>query len=279
MGTISDFVAAFRRDRSQYETIEKDVEVLCKEALRSIDFLWQSRVKAAKSLEDKLRARNDKYKNESANVADACDLVAGRIILARWLDIEKVEKIVGGTFNIINRSQHPKPGRDIGILQARFRGYDGLHFYVTRQTPQDVHLYNLVIEIQVMSAFMWAFSILDHDITYKKLSGEPNEGLLRSLDLLKGIANVGEIGLQIFDTQFLPVAKLASQQHGISPELQATIRSVAVEVRFDENDKQCLRDLRLTDPRDDKSRIQASKDQLLEGSCSWVLEDRAFVDW
>lgn len=279
MGTISAFVTAFRRDRHQYERIEKDVEALCKNALRGIDFLWQSRVKAAKSLEDKLKARNDKYEDEPANVADACDLVAGRIILSRWLDIEKVEKIVEGTFNITNRSQHPKPGRDIGNLRARFRGYDGLHFYVTRHHPPDVRLSDLVIEIQVMSAFMWAFSILDHDITYKKLSGEPDKNMLQSLDLLKGIANIGEIGLQIFDAQFLPVAKLSSQQYGISSELQATIRSVAVEVRFDENDKQCLRNLRLTDPRDDKSRIEASKDQLLEGSCSWILEDRAFVDW
>ena len=277
--SISDFVAVFRRDRFQYELVEKDVEFLCKNALQNIDFLWQSRVKAPDSLEVKLKARNDKYKNESANVADACDLVAGRVILARWLDIQKVENIVRGTFNIVNRSQHPKPGRDIGNLQARFRGYDGLHFYVTRQVPPSVPLSNLVIEIQVMSAFMWAFSILDHDITYKKLSGEPDKGLLESLDLLKGIANVGEKGLQIFDAQFLPAAKLSSQQIGASPELHATIRSVAAEVGFDENDKQCLRELRMTDPRDDKSRIEISKDQLLKGSCSWVFEDRAYIDW
>ena len=277
--SISDFVAVFCRDRSQYEIVERDVEILCKNVLQDIDFLWQSRVKSPTSLEVKLKARNDKYRNESANVADACDLVAGRIILARWLDIEKVENILRATFNIVNRSQHPKLGRDIGNLQARFRGYDGLHFYVTLKVPPAVPLDDLVIEIQVMSAFMWAFSILEHDITYKKLSGEPDENLLQSLDLLKGIANVGEIGLQIFDAQFLPAAKLSSQQHGVSPELQATIRSVAAEVGFDENDTRCLRGLRLTDPRDDKSRIEAGKDHLLEGSCSWVLEDRAYIDW
>ena len=279
MATISDFVTAFDRDRPQYELIEKDVEALCKKALRGIDFLWKSRVKAAKSLDAKLRARNNEYKDESANVAEAWDLVAGRIILARWRDIEKVESIVKGTFNVIHRTQHPRLGRDIGNLQARFRGYDGLHFYVTRQSSPDTHLYDLVIEIQIMSAFMWAFSTLDHDITYKRLCGEPDEALLRSLDLLKGIANVGEIGLQIFDTQILPVAKSSSHQHDISPQLQATIRSVAAEVRLDENDQRCLRDLRLTDPRHDKERIEASKDQLLEGSCSWVLEDPAFIDW
>ena len=225
-------------------------------------------MKAPNSLEVKLKARNNKYKNKFANIANTCDLVTRRVILARWLDIQKVENIVRGTFNIVNRSQHPKPERDIGNLQARFRGYDGLHFYVTRQVPSSVPLSNLIIEIQVMSAFMWAFSILNYDITYKKLLGEPDKSLLQSLDLLKEIANIEEKDLQIFNAQFLPAAKLSSQQIGANSELHATIRSVAAEVELNENNIQCLRDLRLTDPRDDKSRIEISKDQLLKGSYS-----------
>ena len=226
-----------------------------------------------------MKARSENYNNESANVADTCDLVAGRIILARWVDFKRVEKIIETNFNVLNRSQHPKHGRDIGSLHSRFRGYDGLHFYVKRHFSADKYLQDLVIEIQIMSAFMWAFSTLDHDITYKKLSGEPDENTLQSLDLLKGIANLGEIGLQIFDAQFLSAAKLSPQQRGISSELQATVRFVAGEVKFEEDDKQCLRNLRVTDPRDDKSRIEVGKDRLLEGSCSWILEDPAFIDW
>jgi hypothetical protein len=37
--------------------------------------------------------------------------------------------------------------------------------------------------------------------------------------------------------------------------------------------------LLLTDPRDDKIRIEASKDNVLEGSCTWVFGDPAFVSW
>ena len=279
MGAISDFVAAFCRDYDQYLTVEKEVEALCKDALRGIEFLWQSRVKAAESLEKKLKDRTDEYKNETENVADVKDLVAGRIILARWLDFEHVEEIVNQNFNVRGRTQHPKHGQNAVNLQARFRGYDGLHFHVTRQGSSDEQSCNPVIEIQVMSAFMWAFSTLEHDITYKRLHGEPDEVLLSDLDLLKGIANLGEIGLQMYDKRVFPVAKLSSQQRDINPDLQATIRTVAAEVVFDEDDRQCLRDLRLTDPRHDKQRIEASKDPLLEGSCSWVLEDSAFVDW
>lgn len=193
MGAISDFIEAFERDRDQYLVIEQDVEALCRNALQGIDFLWQSRVKATKSLDVKLKGRNHQYEDELANVADAYDLIAGRIILARWLDIEKVEEIVKSIFNLKNRSQHPKPERDIGNLQARFRGYDELHFYVRRRGPSTIRFPDLVIEIQVMSPFMWGFTMLDHDIRYKELHGEPTEEILRSLELLKGIANLGEI--------------------------------------------------------------------------------------
>jgi NACHT domain len=42
---------------------------------------------------------------------------------------------------------------------------------------------------------------------------------------------------------------------------------------------QCLRDLRSTDPRDDKIRIERSKDDLLKDSYIWILNDPAFTDW
>lgn len=282
MGAISDFVAVFSRDSDKYLTIEKEVKALCEQALRAqhIEFLWQSRVKATESLEKKLRDRIDNYNDESENVADVKDLVAGRIILARWLDIEHVEKIVGQLFNVKGRAQHPKHGQNTVNSQARFRGYDGLHFHVTRQGRSDQQSYKPVIEIQVMSAFMWGFSTLEHDIEYKRLHGEPNEGLLLSLEMLKGIANTGEIALQMYDNQFFPAAKVSFEKGEFDPaKMQSSIRTVVAEVRLNEDDKKCLHDLKLTDPRHDMERIKTTKDQVLEGSCSWVLDDSAFVDW
>ncbi|CZR63606.1 related to vegetatible incompatibility protein HET-E-1 [Phialocephala subalpina] len=41
----------------------------------------------------------------------------------------------------------------------------------------------------------------------------------------------------------------------------------------------CLRDLRLTDPRDDKKRIEDTKGGLLEGSYCWILENPDFQQW
>lgn len=47
----------------------------------------------------------------------------------------------------------------------------------------------------------------------------------------------------------------------------------------DETDKQCLRDIRETDPRDDKKRIQDTKGGLLTNSYQWILGHDDFCLW
>ncbi|KAH6977605.1 NACHT domain-containing protein [Ilyonectria destructans] len=47
----------------------------------------------------------------------------------------------------------------------------------------------------------------------------------------------------------------------------------------DDRDRQCLKDLRETDPRDDKARIQATKGGLLRDSYRWILDHDDFLRW
>ncbi|KAH6970522.1 NACHT domain-containing protein [Ilyonectria sp. MPI-CAGE-AT-0026] len=47
----------------------------------------------------------------------------------------------------------------------------------------------------------------------------------------------------------------------------------------DDRDKQCLKDLRETDPRDDKTRIQETKGGLLRDSYRWILDNDDFQRW
>lgn len=146
---------------------------------------------------------------------------------------------------------------------------------------------DLVIGIQVISGFMWNFAALEHATIYKSPHGQPSNTHVSRLEMLKGIANLGELGIQHFEELFHPgFQQLHSQQHDVTSCSQAAMIYLATDVagkvtqtQLDDDDKQCLRDLRVTDPRDDKSRIEASKDHLLEGSCSWVFEDPAFVEW
>lgn len=44
-------------------------------------------------------------------------------------------------------------------------------------------------------------------------------------------------------------------------------------------DNKCLADLRLTDPRDDKKRIEQTKGGLLKGSYRWILDNPDFRQW
>ncbi|KAF3034264.1 hypothetical protein E8E11_000545 [Didymella keratinophila] len=41
----------------------------------------------------------------------------------------------------------------------------------------------------------------------------------------------------------------------------------------------CLRDLRVTDPREDRARIEGDKDRLLRDCYAWILEDASFQQW
>jgi hypothetical protein len=42
---------------------------------------------------------------------------------------------------------------------------------------------------------------------------------------------------------------------------------------------ECLRDLRVTDPRDDRARIEGDKDRLLRDCYAWILDDASFQRW
>ncbi|KAJ4331972.1 hypothetical protein N0V95_009773, partial [Ascochyta clinopodiicola] len=43
--------------------------------------------------------------------------------------------------------------------------------------------------------------------------------------------------------------------------------------------RQCLRDLRVTDPREDRARIEGDKDKLLRDCYAWILNDASFQRW
>jgi hypothetical protein len=43
--------------------------------------------------------------------------------------------------------------------------------------------------------------------------------------------------------------------------------------------QKCIKDLRLSDPRDDKKRIEGTKGGLLEGLYDWILENSDFQQW
>ncbi|RYN74713.1 hypothetical protein AA0120_g12228 [Alternaria tenuissima] len=47
----------------------------------------------------------------------------------------------------------------------------------------------------------------------------------------------------------------------------------------DSEQQRCLRDLRVTDPREDRARIEGDKDRLLRDCYAWILDDVSFQRW
>jgi hypothetical protein len=50
-------------------------------------------------------------------------------------------------------------------------------------------------------------------------------------------------------------------------------------IQMEKEDQECIQHLRLTDPRDDKKRIEETKGGLLEDSYHWILEHSDFQQW
>jgi len=65
----------------------------------------------------------------------------------------------------------------------------------------------------------------------------------------------------------LPVCKVVSEH---KQQLQ---------IYHDEKDKECLKDLRITNPEDDKDTIIKAKGGLLIESCRWVMENESYQQW
>src|SRR5689334_21250846 len=64
----------------------------------------------------------------------------------------------------------------------------------------------------------------------------------------------------------------------VSIELQLA-NSTNAPVDFIKEELECVKHLRITDPRDDKKRIEETKGGLLEGSYHWVLDNANFQQW
>ena len=62
-------------------------------------------------------------------------------------------------------------------------------------------------------------------------------------------------------------------------QLVESARSLERKLIYDKADQACLQDLRQTDPRDEKARIEQSKGNLLKDSYRWILDNSDFQRW
>jgi hypothetical protein len=83
-------------------------------------------------------------------------------------------------------------------------------------------------------------------------------------------------------TRLSAIAETGKSQNAKLDSISSAIREqTKQQERIHETsaDNKCLADLRLTDPRDDKERIEETKGGLLKDSYRWVLENPDFRQW
>jgi hypothetical protein len=69
------------------------------------------------------------------------------------------------------------------------------------------------------------------------------------------------------------------EEPGIEAASEYLLPPTATRLSSNGEDRECIQHLRLTDPRDDKKRIEETKGGLLEDSYHWILENSDFQQW
>ncbi len=204
---ISQFVDRYRREFDYYEFAAKLVQAQLESALSSsgIRAIVTYRAKRPERLEAKLRQRNrDKapYESESQIYDDIVDLAGVRVALYFPGSVDEADKAVRANFDVsgkvkkfpVDEGRRPRP------FNKRFDGYRAQHYRVRLrevdlQEPQKRYAKALV-EIQVASVLMHAWSEVEHDLIYKPLQGTLSEDEYAILDELNGLVMAGEIALE-----------------------------------------------------------------------------------
>jgi ppGpp synthetase/RelA/SpoT-type nucleotidyltranferase len=205
---IDAYIARYAREVDYYQEAARLAAICCQALLRrnGMRGIVTHRAKGPERLRDKLIKRGQErkaakkrgFKTPEDIQADIIDLSGVRIALYFPADRVRVAKLLEDEFEVLKTKHFPEKGK--ARPGKRFDGYHATHFHVTLRggnvaSPGDRYL-SALIEIQVASVLMHAWSEVEHDMIYKPLSGELSEDELAILDELNGMVLAGEIALE-----------------------------------------------------------------------------------
>lgn len=152
-------------------------------------------------LEAKVRQRaiEKAYKSVDEIYADIVDLAGIRVALYFPAEREEVGRIIKGLFALVS-DQKEFPTGSKPSYKKRFSGYWATHYRI--RLPENLlnesqeRYAEALLEIQVASVLMHAWSEVEHDLVYKPLQGSLSEDEYAILDELNGLVLAGEIALE-----------------------------------------------------------------------------------
>ncbi|KAJ0358405.1 hypothetical protein COL26b_014495 [Colletotrichum chrysophilum] len=192
--------------------------------------------------------------------------------------IEYVVSMMDWYWNLVNLLLKPKDaGPDFEGLRSQLQKHI-VHLYqmlllyqmksicLYHRSRVDVFLRD-VIKLDDWAGKLDDIKVVEADV--RRCSKQyTSEKTLQSLESLEDAANSQLKELQLLP-KMLQNIEVAIQHHTKRQE----------EMQQSEEFKKCLADLRVTDPRDDKKRIQETKGGLLTDSYVWVLQNSDFCQW
>lgn len=226
MGVVEDFVGEYEREFDFWEASARTASGLLEAELASsgLRAIVTSRAKSVDRLLEKLHRRDSKvqYDSVSAIRDDIVDLAGVRVALYFPGQMDEVEKIIRSVLNVLHEKVFPSANRpaDQGTRTSkpatgddcaqpstpavarpqRFSGYGARHFRVhipeSRLSAEQARYASALIEVQVASVLMHAWSEVEHDLVYKPLEGELSRSEYALLDQLNGLVLAGEIALE-----------------------------------------------------------------------------------
>jgi ppGpp synthetase/RelA/SpoT-type nucleotidyltranferase len=203
MDLIDRFIEQYRRELDFFEQAARLAHGQLDSALTSsgIQAIVTYRAKRPDRLEQKLRHRNTlrAYSNAQDIYDDIVDFAGVRVALYFPGARAEVDKIMRTNF-VVHGEPKTFPAASTPTYQKRFSGYWATHYRVRLrehrlQEPQKRYS-NALVEVQVASVLMHAWSEVEHDLVYKPVHGSLSEDEYAILDELNGLMIVGEIALE-----------------------------------------------------------------------------------
>ena len=237
---INTFVEAYRKQWEDYARVAETVRSRVKTLLDAggIMAIVTSRAKDPDRLAAKLRrmdGEREKAFVTHAEIFEALhDLVGIRIALYFPADGARVRNLLRAHFNMIRDSKVFPPqvpgfeelvarGRTAyerkiypGYSSRRFDGYHAVHHYMQQESSESRKTFNPIIEVQVASVLMHAWSEVEHDLAYKKMTGDVSREEYECLDEINGLVIAGEIALD-------RLRRMSRQRTRIQQELDSPI--------------------------------------------------------
>lgn len=179
---VEDIVAEFVANEHTYSRVRTLAGITCDSLLfkSGIPHVMSNRVKSEERLREKLIRKEVNDNKSYNNISEVTDLVGVRISTYFSSQIEEVVEAIKHDkqhIEVLEEVRHPTEEELKRSYLRPLPGYSAVHLIVKMIDPHpaDESMSVIPVEIQITSVLMHAWSEVEHDLMYKKITGEPSE--------------------------------------------------------------------------------------------------------